>query len=234
MLVIKGRLGKMQAHYGRKWETWLPGIWRRLEVLKNFFASVFTGKCSSHTAEVAEGKGRDWENDMGWGNPKHKCREWVESSSEGQDLGVLVDDKLNMTWQCALAAQKANRILGHIKRSITRRSKEVILPLYSALMGPHLEYYVQLWGPQHKKDIDLLEQVQRRATNMIRGPEHLSYEERLRELGLFSLEKKRLQGDLIAALQYLKGAYKKAGERLFTRACSDRTRGNGFKLKEGI
>jgi len=68
---------------------------------------------------------------------------------------------------------------------------------------------------------------------MIRGLEHLSCEERLRELGLFSLEKGRLQGDLIAAFQDLKGTYKKAGEGLFARACSDRTRSNGFKLKEG-
>ena len=67
---------------------------------------------------------------------------------------------------------------------------------------------------------------------MIRGLEHLSYEDRLRELGLFSLEKRRLRGDLLAAFQYLTGAYKKAGEGLFTRACIDRTRGNGFKLKE--
>jgi len=68
---------------------------------------------------------------------------------------------------------------------------------------------------------------------MIQGLEHLSYEERLRELGLFSLEKRRLWGDLIVAFQYLKGVYKKAGEGLFTRACRDRTRGNAFKLKEG-
>jgi len=97
-------------------------------------------------------------------------------------------------------------------------------------MRPYLKYCVQLWGSQLNKDVGLLEQVQRRVTKMIRGMEQFSYEERLRESGLLSLEKRRLQGDLIA---YPKGAYKKSGERVCTRACSDRTRGNGFKVKEG-
>ena len=97
--------------------------------------------------------------------PKHGYRlgnKWIESSPKMMDLGVLVDEKLNKSQQCVVAAPNANRILSCIKRSIPSRPKEVILPLYSTLMIPHLEYCIQFWGPQQGKGVDLLKRVQRR------------------------------------------------------------------------
>ncbi|CAM4706940.1 unnamed protein product [Lepidochelys kempii] len=109
---------------------------------------------------------------LGQKNPMHCYKlgtEWLGSSSAEKDLGVTVDEKLDMRQQCALVAKKANGILGYISRRIASRSWDMIVPLYPTLVRPHLEYCVQFWAPHYKKDVEKLETVQRRAIKLLEG-----------------------------------------------------------------
>ncbi|GAB0199614.1 mitochondrial enolase superfamily member 1 [Grus japonensis] len=171
---------------------------------------------------------------LGRGNPGCTHRlgdETLETSHAERDLGVLVDSELNKRQQRAQAARKANRTLGRINTALPAGLGKGLS--HSALVQPHLEYCVQVWAPQYKKDIKLLESVQRRATKMVKGLEGKAYEERLKSLGLFSLEERRLRGGLIAAYSSLTRGSEGAGADVLPLLTSDRTRGNSMKLQQG-
>ena len=129
----------------------------------------------------------------------------IDTVSEEKDLGVLFTENLSFSKHISNAAAKANRVLGLIRRSFSYITKESFLVLYKSYVRPHLEYCVQAWSPYLQRDKDILEKVQRRATKIVPGFEHLSYEERLKEFGLTTLEDRRIRGDLIEMYKLLKG-----------------------------
>ena len=138
---------------------------------------------------------------------------WLTTCAERRNLGILHNNHLDMSQQCAQMAKKAKGILACTRNSVDSKSRKVILPLYLALVRLHLELLCSLLGSSLLKGIEALEIAQRQAMKLIKDLEHKSYEKWLREL--FSLEKRRLRKDLIILYNTVKG-YGEVGVSLFS------------------
>ena len=121
----------------------------------------------------------------------------ISKTVKEKDLGVTMNANMKVSEQCRIAASKGNQVIGMIRRNITYKETILIIPLYKAIVRPHLEYCTQAWNPHLRKDVDMLEKIQRRATKLIPELRDLTYEERLKECGLTTLETRRLRGDQI-------------------------------------
>ena len=129
----------------------------------------------------------------------------LEAVEEEKDVGVMVSNTLKPSSQCAKAAKKANQVLGQMVRAFHYRDKHTWIKLYKTYVRCHLEYSIQAWSPWTEGDKKMLEAVQRRAVGMVSGLEGRSYEERLKECGLTSLEDRRQRGDMIEVWKILHG-----------------------------
>ena len=154
----------------------------------------------------------------------------LNTTEKENDLGLTISADMKVSEQCAIAAAKGDQILGLIRRNTGYKEKELIIPLCKTIVRPHLEYCVQAWRPYRKKDIDILERVQRRATKMIQKLRNISYEIYLKECGLTTLETRRLRGDQIEVFKIL-NAYKNIDRNIFFSVQEERrTRGHGITL----
>ena len=147
-------------------------------------------------------------------------------------LGLTISADMEVSEQCGIAAAKGNQIIGLIRRNIVYKEKELIIPLYKTIVKPHLEYCIQAWRPYRKKDIDMLEIVQRRATKMIPKLRNINSEMRRKECGLTTLETRRLRGDQIEVFKILNGYENIERNGFFTVKEERRTRGHGVTLAQ--
>ena len=172
---------------------------------------------------------------FGHNNEHHKYQleggDLSVSRSE-KDLGVHIQDDLQVDQQVGAAVRRANRMLGLIFRTYTCKSRENMIPLYKSLVRPHLEYAVQAWRPYKQKDIDLIERVQRRATKMIHGLENLDYPVRLQKAGLISLEMRRHRADLLETFKIFKGLEGLDKECFFPQPISRTRRSNHLQIRK--
>ena len=171
---------------------------------------------------------------FGYNNPHGQYRinnEILESKEEEKDLGVYISTSMKASRHCAEVVKKANKTMGIIRRNFKNLNRKVIVKLYKSLVRPHVDYCVQVWKPYFKKDIDLIEGVQRRMTKMIPALRSYDYPTRLTELHLTTLQERHTRQDLITVYNMFDGKINLAPERFFTLDDSCRTRGNSKKIK---
>ena len=154
----------------------------------------------------------------------------MAKSSAEKDIGVIIDEKLTFSQHLSEKVNKANSVLGAMRRSFEFMDTDTFKKLYTALVRPHIEYAHQIWCPHKKKDILTLENVQRRATKMVPGLSNLSYEDRLRKLKLPTLSYRRLRGDMIECYKLLNNKYYFNEEDILRLNHGSSTRGNSMKL----
>jgi len=151
-------------------------------------------------------------------------------TTEEKDLGVLITDNLLVAKHCAYAYSKGNRILGMIKRTIISRDIRILLNLYKTLVRPHLEYCSPAWSPHYQKDKQLLEKVQHRFTRLFPDLRSLCYQDRLKRLGLWSLEERRNRADLLEVFKLKAGLTNISLQTFFDRIVDSKTRGHSWKI----
>ena len=154
----------------------------------------------------------------------------LQSVNEEKDLGVIICDDLKVARQCAVATQKAMKILGLIKRNFKKLDEATFKVLYCSYVRPHLEYCIQAWSPYLEKDIKRIEEVQERTTKIIPGFKFSTYEQRLKKLDLSTLQQRRKRGDLIEAYKIITGKEKIDPGILCTPSHTKNLRGNRYKL----
>ena len=156
----------------------------------------------------------------------------LEKVKNEKDLGVIIDQNLTFRDHITSKVNKANRNVGIVFRTFTYNDQEMFLNLYKSIIRPHLEYATPVWSPLYKKNKIIIENVQRRATKLVATCKNLTYQERLRKLGLPTLEYRSERADMIQTYKILHGIDKIDMDKLFTPALYRATRGHSYKLQE--
>ena len=171
---------------------------------------------------------------FGFNNPNYQYfmdGKQLQSKEEEKDLGIIVTTSMNFSKHCASSVKKANQVIGLIKRNFHNFDRKIMINLYKSLVRPHLDYAVSVWKPYLRKDINLIEGVQRRMTKLISGMKDKTYEERLELLKLTSLEQRHKRQDLITAFNMTKGNIKIDLGKIVEIIGKTSTRGHSWKIR---